>query len=266
MLDVTDLTRKCLPTILMLVLLGGCATRPTSSTQDIRLTRLAEDLSRRGDVTSAVTLYERAAASMPDNPDIQLALGQAYLRNGNSQSAAQAFRKVYQLREQDPEAMLGLGYAALLEHNTERAQALISTAAPIVNTYSAYNLLGIAATLNGDFAQAHQAMAMAVSLAPSNLEIKANQAVVYALADEMPDAIRQINAVAASPLAQVHHIQRQALILVLAQEDKQAEKVLRGMPAPARAALLARAKRISALSDPFERASAIGINPTFTPD
>ena len=264
-LYVTELTRHWLPVALTLALLSGCTTAPTLSTQETRLTRLAQDLSRRGDVASAVTLYERAAAAMPDNPDIQLALGQVQLRNGNPQAASQAFRKVYQLRPEDPEAVLGLGYAALLEHNTERAQALIATAAPQINTYSAYNLLGISATLNGEFEQAHQALKTAESLAPGNLEIKANQAMVYALSNNMPAAIEQIAAVTTSPLAEPHHFRRQALILVLARQEKQAEKALQGMPAPARQALIARAKRIRAIADPIQRASAIGIIPTYAP-
>lgn len=208
-------------------------------------------------------MYERAAASMPDDPDIQLSLGRAHLRNGNPQAAAQAFRKVYQLRPEDPEAVLGLGYAALLERNTERAQTLIASAAPKINTYSAYNLLGIAAALNGDFDQAIQALGTAESLAPSNLEIKANLAMLYALNNDISTAIQQISAIAASPLAEPHHIRREALILVLAGKDQQAAKVLQGLPKQTRTSLLSRAKRIRAIKDPVVRASTIGIIPTY---
>lgn len=259
------LIRQCLPIALALSILAGCASNSTLSTQETRLTSLTQELSRHGDTASAVTLYERAAASMPDNPDIVLALGKAHLRNGNPRAAAEAFRQVYRMRSGDPDAVLGLGYASLLEGDVERAYALVAEAAPKLNTYMAYNLLGITATLNGDFSGAHAAFGSAQTLAPENLEIKSNQALAYALNNDMPDAIQQITAVTASPLAESHHVRRQALILVLASQDEQAKKLLRTMPKNEQASLLGQARRIREISDPAERAAAIGIIPTFSP-
>lgn len=252
---------------LSLLMLSGCTvTQLTQSAQETRLTRLTEELSQKGDSTSVVMLYERAAASMPDNPDILLALGNAQLRNGNPPAAEKTFRRVYNLRPEDPNAILGLGYAALLRNNIERAYTLISSSAPLVNTYISYNLLGVTATFKGNFLQAQQAFSAAEALAPKNLEIKSNQALAYALNNDIPSAIHHLSIVTASPLAEPHHIRRQALILVLAGEDAQAEKLLQGMPKQEINALLSQAKRIRDISEPTERASAIGIMPTFTPN
>ena len=257
------LFRHALLVALTLSILSGCATHRKLSAEETRLTRLTEDLSRRGDTASVVTLYERAVVSMPGNPDMLLGLGQAYLRNGDPKAASETFRKVYRLRDGDPEAVLGLGYAALLEGNTERAYALISDAAPKLNTYAAFNLLGITATLTGNFAHAHEAFNTAEALDKDNLEIKSNQALAYALDNDFPNAIQKMANVMASPLAEPHHARRQVLILVLANEDQQAEQLLQGMPKKERSSLLGQARRIRAISDPARRAAAIGLIPTF---
>ncbi|CAM4001239.1 tetratricopeptide repeat protein [Bordetella tumulicola] len=241
------------------VLITGCAGHLFADKAENRLTTLAAELDQKGDTTSAIALYERAAMAMPNNPDILLALGRAYLRNNDPQSATTAFQQVYRLQEGAPRALLGLGQAALMEGRVKRASDLIAQAAPALNTFGAYNLLGISRTLNGEMDAAMSAFQSAQRLAPANLEIKTNEALAYALSGQPAIAIEQVSAVTTSPLAEIHHTRRAILILMLAGDDKQAIALTHELPKSERASLISRAEHIRDLPTVAEKAAAIGI-------
>lgn len=255
--------RQWLGAAVMLTALAGCASQPTLPKQETRLTHLADELARRGDTTSAVTLYGRAAAATPDNPDILIALGNAHLKNGDPTAATEAFQQAYRLRDGDAQAVLGLGYAALIEGRLRRANDLIARAAPELHTFAAYNLLGVVSTLTGSFDQAMPAFQAAQARDPSNLEIKTNEALARALSSDMDHAVQQIEAVITSPLAEPHHTRRAVLILTLANKDQRAEALVQDLPPQERGKLLTHARQIRQLPDVAKRAAAMGIMPAF---
>ena len=109
-----------------------------------------------GTVAAALPIYERAAAAASGDATAQLRLGDAYTRAGKTDQAIQAYRAVLAVAPDNPDALLGLGSALVKAGDADGAVVALAKVAPIVNTMTAYNRLGVAQTLTGEFAQAHQ--------------------------------------------------------------------------------------------------------------
>ncbi len=244
--------------------LVGCAGPGTHRPSDTRLTNLAAELGRKGDTTSAIALYERAAQAMPDKQEVWLSLGHAHLRNDDPRSATLAFQQAYRLQPNNPQSLLGLGQAALMQAKPQRANELIAKATNALHTAPAYNLLGISLLLQHDMDLAIPAFQRAQQLAPDNLELQANEALAYALAGQSAAAVQTIEKVTTSPLAQAPHTRRAVLILMLAGKDQQALAVARELPESERASLIERSAGIRKLPSVESKMRAMGM--TAMPD
>jgi tetratricopeptide (TPR) repeat protein len=240
------------------VLLGGCATPPMADDGD-RLMRLAAEVDRRGDPSSAVALYERAAVLSNDSPEVLAQLGEARLASGDAGGAARAFRGILGHRPGDPRALLGLGTALLQTGEVSRASDTLARAAPLIGTATAYNRLGTAALLAGRSEEGLAALRRAHGLAPENLDISANLALAQALGGQDADALDTIGRVVHSPLARPSHLRQQLLILTLAGQEQRVATALPDMNAAERMSLIGKARAIKVLQDPADRARALGI-------
>ena len=251
-LPISALAAACL-------LMGGCATQAPPSDDGARLMQLAAEVDRRGDPSSAVALYERAAVLSKEAPEVMLQLGEARLASGDPQGAARAFRGVLVNHAQEPRALLGLGTALLQAGEVSRASETLAQAAPMIGTASAYNRLGTAAMLAGRQAQGLAALRQAHDLAPQNLDISTNLALACALDSQPGEAIERMAQVVRSPLARPSHLRQQLLVLTLAGQEQRIAAELPDLGAGERVDLIGKARAIKMLQDPADRARALGI-------
>ncbi|MDH3665262.1 MAG: tetratricopeptide repeat protein, partial [Alphaproteobacteria bacterium] len=86
---------------------------PVADGQDVAsVVRLADSLRERGELTTAIAFYQRAAAVSNDARELIL-LGRALSEVGVHERAAGAFRQALSRESDHPDALLGLGTAYL---------------------------------------------------------------------------------------------------------------------------------------------------------
>jgi Flp pilus assembly protein TadD len=246
-------------------LLAGCASQAlldaaasTEKPDQDGLTRVASDVEAQGQIVAALPIYEQAAAASND-PKAQVRLGDAYTRAGKTDQAIKAYRAALAVAPDNPDALLGLGSALVKAGDADGAVVALAKAAPIVNTMTAYNRLGVAQTQTGQFAQAHQSFDAASALAPDDLDIRINVALAAALEGQETKAIDVARSVVTSPGAQARH--RRNLMIVyglLGLVDEGRAAAPKELSANEAKKLLARAMAIRAISDAKARAKALG--------
>ena len=177
---------SCALATLLGFLLAGCGTQSwlgaaASSEKPGQdgLMRVASDIEAQGEIEAALPIYERAAATSSD-ATAQLRLGDAYTRAGKTDEAIKAYRAALAVAPDNPDALLGLGSALVKAGDPDGAVVPLAKVAPIVNTMTAYNRLGVAQTLAGQFSQAHQSFDAASALAPDEKPRRAVAASLFA--------------------------------------------------------------------------------------
>jgi Flp pilus assembly protein TadD len=238
-------------------LLDAAASTEKKPDQD-GLMRVASDVEAQGQIVAALPIYEQAAAASND-PKAQVRLGDAYTRAGKTDQAIKAYRAALAVAPDNPDALLGLGSALVKAGDPDGAVVALAKAAPIVNTMTAYNRLGVAQTQTGQFAQAHQSFDAASALAPDDLDIRINLALAAALEGQETKAIDVARTVVTSPGAEARH--RRNLMIVyglLGLVDEGRAAAPKGLSASEAKKLLARATAIRAISDAKARAKALG--------
>lgn len=224
------------------------------------LNRVASDLESHGEKETALALYRQAVIASADDPDVSVQYGDACMRAGKTLAAIEAYRAALAKSPDNAEAQFGLGSAMVKKGELEKGLALLTKAAPRVNSAAAYNRLGIAQMLAGQLKAAQASFASAQALTPDDLDIGTNLALVAALANEPDAAMAAVNQVAASPAAASRQRRDLVMVLSLLGRDGEARKIApEDLSQNQLHALLARAKSIRALSDPTARAKALGI-------
>lgn len=256
---------SCAVPALLGFLLSGCAgaqswldAAASSEQPDADLMRVAADIESQGQVAAALPIYERAAAGSSDTAT-QMRLANAYARAGKTDQAIQAYRAVLTASPNNPDALLGLGSALVRAGDADGAVVELAKVAPMVNTMTAYNRLGVAQTLAGQFAQAQQSFDAASALAPDDLDVRTNLALAAALDGQEARAIHATRGVVGSPGAEARH--RRNLMIVyglLGRADEGRATAPKGLSANEAKKLLARAAAIRAIGDPKARAKALG--------
>ena len=259
---------SCAVPAFLAFLLAGCGTisqswldavASTDKSEQDGLVRVASDIEAQGQIAAALPIYEQAAAASSNDAAAQQRLGDAYTRAGKTDQAIQAYRAALAVAPDNPAALLGLGSALVRTGDVDGAVVALAKAAPLVNTMTAYNRLGVAQTLAGQFAQAHQSFDTASALAPDDLDIRTNLALAAALDGQENKAIDASRAVVTSPGAQARH--RRNLMIVyglLGRTDEGRAAAPKGLSASDVKRLLTRATAIRAISDAKERAKALG--------
>jgi Flp pilus assembly protein TadD len=239
-------------------LLDAAASTEKKPDQD-GLMRVASDVEAQGQIVAALPIYEQAAAASSGDATAQVRLGDAYARAGKTDQAIRAYRAALAVAPDNPDALLGLGSALVKAGDPDGAVVALAKAAPIVNTMTAYNRLGVAQTQTGQFAQAHQSFDAASALAPDDLDIRINLALAAALEGQETKAIDVARTVVTSPGAEARH--RRNLMIVyglLGLVDEGRAAAPKGLSASEAKKLLARATAIRAISDAKARAKALG--------
>ncbi|KXF75035.1 pilus assembly protein TadD [Paramesorhizobium deserti] len=224
-----------------------------------RLMKIARDVETRGDSTTAMALYERAA-EMSSDPSVSIRLGEARLKADDLKGAEEAFRAALQKSPNQPQAMLGLGTAQLRNGEAEAAVRTLAPAAEAVGTVAAYNKLGTALVLAGRSDEAKAAFRKAVTLEPGNLDAQTNLALAEALSNEADAGATTMRGVTQSPLAQRRHFINYIIVLNLAGRTNEARAVnVPDMSKASKERVLKQAAKLRSISNPAERARAIGL-------
>ncbi len=246
--------------------LAGCTTLPGAPTTSVSedkssgLDRVARDVEANGSSETALELYRQAVVASGSTPASYVQLGDAYLRAKRFTQAAAAYRSAIEKDPDNAEAQLGLGTALVQQGAITKGLVALTKAAPLVNTAAAYNRLGVAQTVAGQFSDAQATFQRGLEVDPADIDIATNLALAEALAGESEKAAAMVDAIAQNPSAQAVH--RRNLVIVLGIIGKSAGDARAVAPAdipqPEFDALFKRAASIRNLTDPKARAHALG--------
>lgn len=237
---------------------GGQA-RPEGDTGGAEgILRLAADIEGRGEQSTALTFYERAAAASNRDPGIHMKVGDAFLRLGYPENAANAYRVVLAKAPDDGRALIGLGSALVRNGDVEGGLAYLAKAAPVVNTASAYDRLGLAHIMVGQPREALASFEQAHSMDARDIDISTNLALAAALAGQHDKAITLMRAVARRSDAQEQHKRNLILVMGIAGRGAEAKASVTDVPPELVQSLLEQAASIRGMSSAKARALALG--------
>lgn len=236
---------------------------PVAASQDVAsLVRLADGLKERGELTTAIALYQRAAASS-DDADLLVQLGRALVDAKSHERASGAFRRAL-LREPDnPDALLGLGTTFLSLGQVNKS---IQYLEQLVNQGDGkdsvrYAALGAALDIAGRHEQAVATYTTGLEVVPDDLDLKSNLALSYAFYDRHGEAINLMIEVADALEAGRSHHRNLVLVLALAGQDGDAVVTgLRLLGEQETQDVLAQAASVRQLPSGVDRARAIGLS------
>jgi Flp pilus assembly protein TadD len=226
------------------------------------LIKLAADIEAKGEKKeTALTIYERAVEVSGHSPAVMVRLGDAYLRAGQKSMALKTYRAALASNPTDGRVLLALGTALAKAGDASHGVSALKTAATILKTATAYDRLGVAYTLTGQFNEAREALETAHELAFDNPDISTNLALVLALIGENRKAAAVMQEVLDAGQAQPHHWRNLVLILAIGGQAEKARKVAGqgGVPDSEARELVKRGDAIRAVSDPKARGKALGI-------
>ncbi|PLP57394.1 hypothetical protein CYK37_19875 [Mesorhizobium loti] len=262
-----DMRIVFLPALAILTL-AGCQTgthsavnpkdaAPASPSE--RLVKLADDIAKRGDSDTAIALYQKAAALPDARPSAYVKTGDAYMRAGDPDQAAKAYEAALAKAPNNGEAMLGLGSAMMDAGDYNAGMRALAQAAPLVNTSSSYNRLGVAQTLSGHTQEAQVTFGQALKMAPGDLDIETNMALAAGLEGNAGMALPLAQKLVSASNAQLHH-KRNAVIVygLLGQGDQVRAAPPVGLPTQEINKLLAQAQSIRAKGSTQAKAQALG--------
>jgi Flp pilus assembly protein TadD len=220
------------------------------------LAHLAGDIEARGDVDTALVLYQHAAAT--SDPAAQVRLADAYLRAGRLDDAAAACRAALAQDQNHAAAMLCLGSALLRSRQLPEAIPWLQKAATRLGTAIAYNRLGVAQTLAGHVDEARASLIAAERLAPSDPDIVTNLALATALAGDGATAVRLMRRVARSPQVEIRHWRNVVTVAGLTGQEGEARTAAHALPREEVDVLLRRAGTIRAMPGGSRRGAMLG--------
>ncbi len=224
------------------------------------LVHLARDIEANGGDETALELYREAVELSGGAPAANVRLGDAYSRAKKLDRAIQAYRAALAKDANDADALLGLGTALTRQGAAEKGLAALAKAAPHVNTGAAYNRLGVAQTMAGQFSEAQATFEKALAIQPDDLDIATNLALAAALAGDSERAAKLADKIARSPTVQPVH--RGNLVIVLGIIGRGADDARRVAPADLSQGefekLFGRATSIRRIADPKTRARVLG--------
>jgi Flp pilus assembly protein TadD len=250
--------------LVLLAGLAGCTEQPgfpiNGDDKSGQLSRVARDVEVNGDGEAALALYRHAVTVSDRAPAAYVQLGDAYMRARRLGQAVEAYRAALQKDPDNAAARLGLGTVLVQQGALTKGLVELTKAAPLVNTAAAYNRLGVAQTMAGQFSNAQAAFQKGLETDPADVDVATNLALAEALAGESEKAAALVEAIAKHPT--VKSVHRRNLVIVLGILGKSAHDARAVAPAdipqPEFEALFKRAASIRHLTDPKARAHILG--------
>jgi Flp pilus assembly protein TadD len=229
-------TALCTLTLASCDSLGGIGTfiagrdtpsSPSSSIKNESLLEFADRARATGDLSRAVTLYRRVLADDSSNMHALIGLGETLNALGSPNEAAEVFKKALDHDSKSAPALRGQGSVLLALNEPQRAIDLFKQSIAIAPDARAYDGLGVAEDLMGDFAAAKQAYLQGLAVAPNDLLLRNNLGLSEALAGDYDAAIATLRSVATDPAAGPRQRSNLALALALAGRTEQAAEIAR---------------------------------------
>ena len=222
---------------------------------------LAKDIEAHGEKDTAIKLYQQTVTLSGDAPDANVRLGDAYLRARQIKPAMDAYRAALIKDPDNNDALLGLGAALVQSGSLDEGLADLAKSAPRVDTGAAYNRLGVAQMMAGQFVNAQGSFEKGRALAPDDLDIATNLALATALAGEADNAAALAHEIAQSPSAEERHRRNLVLVLGLIGRSRDEARAVAppGLSQHDIAVLLKHAEAIRDMNDPKARAKALGM-------
>lgn len=200
---------------------------PSSEVSTNTLLDLADKARMRGDAANAVTLYRRVLANDSDNTRALIGLGEALNQEGLSNDAFAAFSKAIDSNSKSADALRGMGATLLALNKPQQAMENFDKSNAISPNPRAFDGLGVAHDLLGDFAGAKTAYQQGLNLSPNDLLLRNNLGLSEALAGDYDAAITTLRTVATDPQAGPRQRSNLALALALAGRTDQAAEISR---------------------------------------
>jgi Flp pilus assembly protein TadD len=236
----------------------GAPPNPAGAPLGECMARVASDVEAHGEAETALMLYQRAAATIP-NAANYVTLGDAYLRAGWIDESATAYRAALTKDANNDAALLGLGTALARSRRLSEGVDLLSKAAPRLHTAAAYARLGVAQTLAGRLDDAKVSLAEAQDLAPDDPGVVTNLALATALAGDHDRALELARRGVELPGAETGHWRNLVIVAGLAgRPDEARAAASQKLAARVVESLLRRAASIRGIADPERRALAVG--------
>jgi Flp pilus assembly protein TadD len=226
--------------------------------------RLAADMEGRGEKGTALPFYERAATASNGDPGIHMKVGDAFLRLGYPVNAANAYRVVLEKEPENGRALLGVGSALARNGEVEQGLSYLAKAAPLVNTASAYDRLGLAHVMIGQPREALASFQQAHSMDEKDIDIATNLALAAALAGQHDKAVTLMKKVASRPDAGPQHKRNLVLVMGMAGKGAEAKATVTEVSPEVVQSLLAQASTIRGMSSAKAKALALGSASTAT--
>ncbi|HLI13322.1 MAG TPA: tetratricopeptide repeat protein [Alphaproteobacteria bacterium] len=200
---------------------------PPDGIPEATILNIADRTRASGDMASAISFYRRAHAMAPSDPRPLVGLGQALDRLGLPNEAMEAYREALHLDPKNPDALRGLAESLVALNQPAAAVEAFHKAIAAAPTARAYDGLGVAEDLTGDFTAAEAAYRKGLALAPDDLALRNNLGLSLALAGDSKAAIDILRTVTTDPAASPRHRANLALALGLAGRMDEAAQVAR---------------------------------------
>lgn len=212
--------------------LGACGSEPSATqraepvagSDDIEAAlRLADNLRDRGELTTAIAIYQQAA-NRTDDAEVLVKLGYALSANGAKEQAAGVFRRAVSKAPEHPEALLGLGIAYLELGEIEMSIQFLNQLVEQGNSdnLNRFSALGAAFDIAGRHDEALATYQEGLEIEPENLDLKSNLALSHAVNNRFDEAISTMQEVTSSLDAERSHQRNMVLILALAGKNREA--------------------------------------------
>ncbi|MEP6847995.1 MAG: tetratricopeptide repeat protein [Acidobacteriota bacterium] len=119
--------------VVSICLIGGltCVRAQEEGYDAVAVFNQGQDAHEKGDLKAAIELYQKALKIMPEFPEAQLQLGNAFLSLGKIDNAETAFRKAVELREGWSLALASLGSLLVTKEKYAEASPLLAKSVEI---------------------------------------------------------------------------------------------------------------------------------------
>jgi Flp pilus assembly protein TadD len=215
------------------LLLAGCAGHGGDDPQQTAisvdsLTRLAATAQQGGDNAAAVQLYQKAAAARPNDPDLQVALGQSLYLVGATDDAIVPLRKAITLAPKRIDAHVILEHIYLGEHKSGDALAECDAILALdPRNVRAFNAKGVTLDEIGRSREAQEAYRAALVIDADDQAVRNNLGLSLALSGGYDEAITILSKLANEPGATPRMRQNLALALGLKGSKADAARIAR---------------------------------------
>lgn len=188
--------------------------------------RLAQQMAARGDVLTAVQLYQSVLDEDPKNESALMNAAGLLLDNGFAQEAYDYMVKLAQLRPQDPVVMVGLAATLNGQNKPEEALATLLRAekagAPPALLWSQR---GISYDLLSRQSDAQVAYSRAISAAPQDISLQLKLALSLALGKDYPAALQMLQRLANDATVKTEVRKTLALVYALSGQPSSAIEI-----------------------------------------